>query len=104
LTTEDIQAQEPREKVELFPNYTFVCFRAFDTDPVTDQIKPFNFYSLIFKEGLLTVSFTSLASFNIKSLIFPFPRSFISKSPIIVIQYGIDQISSRHTCLLHLIG
>lgn len=56
MTTEDIQAQEPREKVELFPNYTFVCFRAFDIDPVTDQIKPFTFYSLIFKEGLLTVS------------------------------------------------
>ncbi|KAI7893136.1 uncharacterized protein EV154DRAFT_584034 [Mucor mucedo] len=54
LTTEDIQAQEPREKVELFPNYTFVCFRAFDIDHVSDQIKPFNFYTLIFKEGLLT--------------------------------------------------
>ncbi|KAK4519986.1 uncharacterized protein ATC70_010230 [Mucor velutinosus] len=57
LTTEDIQAQEPREKVELFPNYTFVCFRAFDVDPISDLIKPFNYYTLIFKEGLLTFHF-----------------------------------------------
>ncbi|KAI7899390.1 uncharacterized protein BX663DRAFT_521589 [Cokeromyces recurvatus] len=57
LTTEDIQAQEPREKVEIFPNYTFVCFRAIEVDPFTDQIKPFNFYSLIFKEGFLTFHF-----------------------------------------------
>ncbi|OAD05641.1 hypothetical protein MUCCIDRAFT_130900, partial [Mucor lusitanicus CBS 277.49] len=57
LTTEDIQAQEPREKVELFPNYTFVCFRAFDVDPISDLIKPFNYYTLIFKEGFLTFHF-----------------------------------------------
>ncbi|KAI9485219.1 MAG: hypothetical protein EXX96DRAFT_624552 [Benjaminiella poitrasii] len=61
LTTEDIQAQEPREKVELFPNYTFVCFRAIDVDSITDQIKPFNFYSLIFKEGFLTFHFKKSA-------------------------------------------
>ncbi|KAI8970948.1 hypothetical protein BDB01DRAFT_845298 [Pilobolus umbonatus] len=57
LTAEDIQAQESREKVELFPNYTFVCFRAFDTDLITDRIKPFNYYTLIFKEGLLSFHF-----------------------------------------------
>ncbi|KAL0097970.1 hypothetical protein J3Q64DRAFT_1716088 [Phycomyces blakesleeanus] len=54
LTTEDIQAEEPREKVELFPNYTFVCFRSFDIDPYSELIRPYNFYILIFKEGLLT--------------------------------------------------
>ncbi|EPB91011.1 hypothetical protein HMPREF1544_02080 [Mucor circinelloides 1006PhL] len=57
LTTEDIQAQEPREKVELFPNYTFVCFRAIDIDPISDLIRPFNYYTLIFKEGFLTFHF-----------------------------------------------
>ncbi|KAG1055659.1 hypothetical protein G6F46_001940 [Rhizopus delemar] len=57
LTAEDIQAQEPREKVELFPNYTLVCFRAFDIDSETEKIIPFNFYALIFKEGLLTFHF-----------------------------------------------
>ncbi|KAI8641015.1 hypothetical protein BD408DRAFT_418944 [Parasitella parasitica] len=57
LTTEDIQAQEPREKVELFPNYTFVCFRAFDVDHVSELIRPFNYYTLIFKEGFLTFHF-----------------------------------------------
>ncbi|KAI9026511.1 hypothetical protein CLU79DRAFT_742038 [Phycomyces nitens] len=54
LTAEDIQAEEPREKVELFPNYTFVCFRSFDIDPYSELILPYNFYILIFKEGLLT--------------------------------------------------
>ncbi|KAI8374966.1 hypothetical protein EDC96DRAFT_497420 [Choanephora cucurbitarum] len=57
LTTEDIQAQESREKIELFPNYTFVCFKAIDIDPLTDRIIPFNFYSLIFQDGLLTFHF-----------------------------------------------
>ncbi|KAI8371413.1 uncharacterized protein BYT42DRAFT_548286 [Radiomyces spectabilis] len=57
LTTEDILAQEPREKVEPFPNYTFVCFRAFDIDPYSDQVLPYNFYILIFKAGLLTFHF-----------------------------------------------
>ncbi|KAI8987906.1 hypothetical protein BDF20DRAFT_814687 [Mycotypha africana] len=57
LTTEDIQVQEQREKVELFPHYTFVCFRAFDVDPISELIKPFNFYILIFKEGLVTFHF-----------------------------------------------
>ncbi|KAF7729308.1 CorA metal ion transporter [Apophysomyces ossiformis] len=57
LTVEDILAQEPREKVELFPNYTFVCFRTFDMDVYTEHIRPYNFYILIFKEGLLTFHF-----------------------------------------------
>ena len=49
-------AQEPREKMELFPNYTFITFRSFHIDPYTEQIRPFNFYILIFRQGLLTVS------------------------------------------------
>ncbi|CDH50329.1 magnesium transporter [Lichtheimia corymbifera JMRC:FSU:9682] len=59
LTTEDVLAQEPREKVEMFPNYTFICFRSFQIDPYTEQICPFNFYILIFRQGLLTFHFRS---------------------------------------------
>lgn len=33
-------------------------------DPVTDRIIPFNFYALIFKEGLLTVSWKKLNHFK----------------------------------------
>ncbi|KAI8334365.1 hypothetical protein BC941DRAFT_432797 [Chlamydoabsidia padenii] len=57
LTVEDISAREPCEKIELFPNYTFVSFRCFDVD--NDQIWPYNFYNLIFKHGLLTFHFKS---------------------------------------------
>ncbi|KAI7868173.1 hypothetical protein BDF14DRAFT_1725252 [Spinellus fusiger] len=59
LTAEDIQAQEPREKVELFPHYTFVCFRSFDTDVGGEILHPYNFYILIFKSGILTFHFKS---------------------------------------------
>ncbi|KAI8098933.1 uncharacterized protein BX664DRAFT_254548 [Halteromyces radiatus] len=57
LTVEDILAKEPCEKIELFPNYTFVSFRSFDTDEEKNQIWPYNFYNLIFKDGLLTFHF-----------------------------------------------
>ncbi|KAI6135207.1 hypothetical protein EV401DRAFT_2203894 [Pisolithus croceorrhizus] len=38
LTTEDIQMEETREKIELFRNYYFVCFRSFDQDPYGSYI------------------------------------------------------------------
>ncbi|KAI9314292.1 hypothetical protein BX666DRAFT_1862786, partial [Dichotomocladium elegans] len=57
LTSEDVLAQEQREKIETFPNYSFICFRSFHIDPYTDQIRPFNFYILIFRQGLLTFRF-----------------------------------------------
>ncbi|CAO3589475.1 unnamed protein product [Absidia cylindrospora] len=57
LTVEDISAKEPVEKVELFPNYTFVSFRSFDVNHETNQIRPYTFYNLIFKSGLLTFHF-----------------------------------------------
>ncbi|ORZ04099.1 hypothetical protein BCR42DRAFT_457281 [Absidia repens] len=54
LTVEAILAREPMEKIELFPNYTFVSVRSFGTE---DPIRPYNFYNLIFKDGLLTFYF-----------------------------------------------
>lgn len=60
LTREDITIQEPREKVELFHQYYFVCFRSFyqaDKDS-EDYLEPINFYAVVFKEGLLTFTFT----------------------------------------------
>jgi magnesium transporter len=63
LTREDITTQEAREKVELFHQYYFVCFRSFyssdkDSD---DYLEPVNFYAVVFKEGLLTFTFTDSA-------------------------------------------
>jgi magnesium transporter len=60
LTREDICLQEPREKVELFHQYYFVSFRSFfQADKSSeDYLEPVNFYAVVFKEGLLTFTFT----------------------------------------------
>jgi magnesium transporter len=59
LTTEDIQTQEAREKVELFKQYYFVCFRTFFQKDKTseDYLEPVNFYMVVFRDGVLTFSF-----------------------------------------------
>lgn len=59
LTTEDILTQEAREKVELFKQYYFVCFRTFyQVDKASeDFLEPVNFYMVVFRDGVLTFSF-----------------------------------------------
>lgn len=59
LTREDIVQQEPREKVELFRSYYFVCFRSFyhaDKD-ADNYLEPVNVYVVVFREGILTFTF-----------------------------------------------
>ncbi|KAK6223133.1 CorA-like Mg2+ transporter [Colletotrichum tabaci] len=61
LTIEDIIHKESREKIELFPSYYFACFRSFtvvEEDGETDY-HPFNVYVVVFKEGIISFSFTS---------------------------------------------
>lgn len=58
LTTEDIQMEETREKIELFRNYYFVCFRSFDQDPYgSTYLEPLNMYIVVFREGILSFHF-----------------------------------------------
>lgn len=58
LTTEDIQMEESREKIELFRNYYFVCFRSFDQDPYSPTyLEPLNMYIIVFREGTLSFHF-----------------------------------------------
>lgn len=58
LTTEDIQMEEAREKIELFRNYYFVCFRGFDQDPYSPtHLDPINMYVIVFREGTLSFHF-----------------------------------------------
>jgi len=58
LTTEDIQMEETREKIELFRNYYFVCFRSFDQDPYSPtHLEPLNMYVVVFREGTLSFHF-----------------------------------------------
>jgi magnesium transporter len=56
LTTEDIQMEEAREKIELFRNYYLVCFRSFDQDQYSPTyLEPVNMYIIVFREGTLSV-------------------------------------------------
>lgn len=60
LTTEDIITQEAREKVELFPQYYFVCFRSFQMDKGSENsMDPVNVYMVVFREGILTFAYKS---------------------------------------------
>ncbi|KAF8528803.1 hypothetical protein BU17DRAFT_36833 [Hysterangium stoloniferum] len=58
LTTEDIQMEEAREKIELFRNYYLVCFRSFDQDQYSPTyLEPVNMYIIVFREGTLSFHF-----------------------------------------------
>ncbi|KAF9037806.1 cora-domain-containing protein [Hymenopellis radicata] len=58
LTTEDIQMEEIREKIELFRNYYLVCFRSFDQDQYSPTyLEPLNMYIIVFREGTLSFHF-----------------------------------------------
>ncbi|KAF9464806.1 hypothetical protein BDZ94DRAFT_1255301 [Collybia nuda] len=58
LTTEDIQMEETREKIELFRNYYLVCFRSFDQDQYSPtHLEPLNMYIIVFREGILSFHF-----------------------------------------------
>lgn len=64
LTAEDIQMEETREKIELFRNYYLVCFRSFDQNQYSPTyLEPINYYIVVFREGILSVSFLLEKSF-----------------------------------------
>jgi len=55
LTSEDILMEEPREKVELFPQYYFVNYRTFEQDKDSeDYMEPVNMYIIVFRTGVIT--------------------------------------------------
>ena len=59
LTKEDIEQQETREKVELFSQYYFVCFRSFHSDVTSDDfLQAVNVYIVVCDEGVLSFSFS----------------------------------------------
>lgn len=59
LTREDIETQEAREKVELFSQYYFVCFRSFVMDRSSeDFLDPIHIYIVVCGDGVLSFSYT----------------------------------------------
>ena len=60
LTHEDIETQEAREKVELFSQYYFVCFRSFNMDRGhEDFLDPVHIYIIVSADGVLSFSYTA---------------------------------------------
>lgn len=59
LTVEDVITQETREKVELFKQYYFVCFRSFCQmdEEHEDYMEPVNVYMVVFREGIITITY-----------------------------------------------
>lgn len=59
LTREDIELEEAREKVELFSQYYFVCFRSFNMDSTSeDFLDPIHVYIVVCSDGVLSFSYT----------------------------------------------
>ena len=59
LTREDIETQEAREKVELFSQYYFVCFRTFNPNVRSeDFLDPIHIYIVVCSDGVLSFSYT----------------------------------------------
>jgi len=59
LTREDIETQEAREKVELFSQYYFVCFRTFNPNVKSeDFLDPIHVYIVVCSDGVLSFSYT----------------------------------------------
>lgn len=55
LTAEDIRIEEPREKVEMFHNYYFMCFHTFEQDRESEEfLEPIHMYVVVFRAGVLT--------------------------------------------------
>lgn len=61
LTTEDILTENTREKFELYKNYYFICYCAFDENPESENyLSAFNVYLLVFHDFILTFHFDPL--------------------------------------------
>ena len=94
LTREDILMQEDREKVELFKNYYFLCFRSFyQIDKHSDKfLDPVHVYAVVFREGLLTFTFrTSPHTSNVRQRISRL-RDYVSLSADWICYALIDDI------------
>ncbi|KAG1048453.1 hypothetical protein G6F43_009161 [Rhizopus delemar] len=101
LTTEDIQAQEPREKCEIFQNYMFISFRTFDQNiDSPNYLDAVNFYIVVFKDGILTFRFHELNhSHNVRRRIHQL-KDFIKVTPEWINYALIDDITDGFAPLI----
>ncbi|KAI8975227.1 hypothetical protein BDF20DRAFT_877509 [Mycotypha africana] len=101
LTTEDIQAQEARDKCEIFQNYMFISFRSFNHDfHSSEYLEAVSFYIVIFKDGVLTFRFQDLPHpHNVRKRIHQL-KDFIKVTPEWINYALIDNITDSFAPLI----
>ncbi|RMZ86230.1 hypothetical protein DV737_g173, partial [Chaetothyriales sp. CBS 132003] len=102
LTKEDIETQEPREKVELFAQYYFVCFRSFNMNKKSaDFLDPLHVYIVVFSDGVLSVSYTpNPHAKNVRKRIAKL-GDFVSLGPDYICYAMIDDIVDSFQPIIH---
>ncbi|ORZ29340.1 hypothetical protein BCR44DRAFT_128868 [Catenaria anguillulae PL171] len=104
LTVEDMFQgvecpQETREKVELFAAYYWIVVKTFD-----DELTPFNFYLLVFPEGILTIHFEpTLHPTNVLKRISQLVDYGFALTPSWICYALIDDITDSYTPVIRLI-
>lgn len=94
LTVEDILTEEIREKCELFKQYYFVCFRAYEQNSSSiSYLDPQSVYNVVFKESI--VSFHSKPLYHTTSVLRRIEqlKDFIAVSPDWINYAIIDDIT-----------
>ena len=102
LTREDIETQEPREKVELFAQYYFVCFRSFNMNKKSeDFLDPLHLYIVVCGDGVLSFSYTANPhAKNVRRRISKL-GDFVSLGPDYICYAMIDDIVDSFQPIIH---
>ncbi|KAK5098804.1 hypothetical protein LTS08_006182 [Lithohypha guttulata] len=102
LTKEDIETQEPREKVELFRDYYFVCFRSFNMNKLSeDFLEPVHLYIIVTPDGVLSFSYTpNPHARNVRRRISKV-GDFVSLGPDYICYALIDDIVDSFAPIIH---
>lgn len=102
LTKEDIETQEPREKVELFRDYYFVCFRSFNMNKLSeDFLEPIHLYIIVTSDGVLSFSYTpNPHAKNVRRRISKV-GDFVSLGPDYICYALIDDIVDSFAPIIH---
>ncbi|KAK6528824.1 Mg(2+) transporter [Orbilia ellipsospora] len=58
LTEEDLKMREPRERIELFKHYYYMCFHSFYRSPNGDDYRSFGVHVIVFHQGVLSFTFS----------------------------------------------
>lgn len=101
LTVEDILTEEIREKCELFKQYYFVCFRAYEQNATSPSfLDPQSVYNVVFKDAI--ISFHSKPLYHTSSVLKRVKqlKDFISVSPDWINYAIVDDVTDSFAPML----